>query len=132
MSRIINSLFSASLKLSVLAGVLVCAPGCFRTTAIIPTHPSAETHTRWVNGFLWGAVGDVVDTSAMCGGRPVTKISTDRSPGNMLVQLVTLGLYTPSRISVTCAAPYGNGYSYWAPPVAVPPVAAVPGGYYPQ
>lgn len=122
MSRQISSL-SSLFKIPVLAAALLLAPACFRTTAIIPSNPSAETHSRWVNGFFWGAVGDVVDASEVCGGRPVTKVSTYRSPGNLLLQLVTLGIYTPSRVQVTCAAPYGAApygapaYS-WVPPPA--------------
>jgi hypothetical protein len=105
------------LQLPALAASLLFAGGCFRTTAIIPTYPTAmaETKTMWTNGFFWGAVGDTVDTGAMCNGRPVTRVTTDRSAGNVLVSWVTLGLYTPSRIAVTCAQPpvhasYYSGY----------------------
>lgn len=100
-------------QIPALAVGMFFASGCFRTTAIIPTYPTAiaETKTLWTNGFFWGSVGDTVDTGAVCDGRPVTRVTTDRSFGNALVSWVTLGIYTPSRMRVTCGhAPAHAGY----------------------
>ncbi|HND09668.1 MAG TPA: hypothetical protein PKL17_07100 [Pseudomonadota bacterium] len=105
--------FVSALQVPVLAIGMLFASGCFKTTAIIPTYPMAmsETRTMWTNGFFWGAVGDTVDTGAVCGGRPVMRVTTDRSFGNAVVSWVTLGIYTPSRLRVTCGqAPVHAGY----------------------
>jgi len=110
--RTLRSLISA-LQVPALAAVMLCGAGCFKTTAIIPSYPTAiaETKTLWTNGFFWGAVGDTIDTGAVCNGRPVTRVTTDRSFGNAVVSWVTLGIYTPSRMKVTCGqAPAHAGY----------------------
>ena len=108
----LRSLVTA-IQIPALAAVLLFGAGCFRTTAIIPNYPMAvaETKTLWTNGFFWGAVGDTIDTGAVCNGRPVTRVTTDRSFGNAVVSWVTLGIYTPSRMRVTCGqAPAHAGY----------------------
>lgn len=103
--------------------------GCFKTTAIIPNTMPGETHSRWAHGFFWGAVGGWVDTGHMCGGRPVSRITTDKSAGNVLLGWVTLGIYTPTRVHVTCAQPMGAPmpYGYWS---SAPPVYGGGGGGY--
>ncbi len=97
-----------------IGGALCVLPGCFRVTALIPDQAPAEKHTQWVNGFFWGAVGGNVDVAHFCAGRGVASIETKRSVGNYLIELLTLGIYTPSHIAVTCGQPRYMG---------------VPGGY---
>lgn len=100
-----------------LGGALLCLPGCFRVTSLMPDSIPAETHTQWVNGFLLGAVGGHVDAARYCGGRPVSRIETKRTAGNYLAEIFTLGIYAPSHVSITCGQPrWGqagipNGYS---------------------
>ena len=101
------------LQCLLIGGAVCVLPGCFRVTALIPDSTPAETHTHWVNGFFWGAVGGTVDTAQWCGGRPVSSVTTKRSVGNYLVEFITLGIYSPSKISVTCGQPRYPGY---APP----------------
>lgn len=129
MSRLIST-FSRFVTTSALLVGLAGLSGCFKTTAIIPNQAPAETHTRWAHGFFWGAVGGWVDTAQMCGGRPVARITTDRSIGNVAVQWITLGIYTPTRVRVTCAQPMGGAmpYGYWS---GAPPVYGGGGGYPP-
>lgn len=98
-----------------LAGALCVLPGCFRVQALIPDAAPAETHTQWVNGFFWGSVGGTVDAARYCGGRPVAAVETKRSVGNYLIELVTLGIYTPSHVSVTCGQPRYGQYGYPGP-----------------
>lgn len=110
------------LQCLLLGGAMCALPGCFRVTALIPDSAPAETHTHWVNGFFWGAVGGTVDTAQFCGGRPVSSITTKRSIGNYLVELITLGIYSPSKISVTCGQPrWGGGYPQPGYAPAYPP-----------
>ncbi len=111
----ISSAILRAVQIPSLAAAILFGAGCMKTTAIIPSFPAAiaETKSFWTNGFFWGAVGDTVDTGAVCNGRPVTRVTTDRSVGNVLVSWVTLGIYTPARMSVTCAqAPMHAAYTY--------------------
>jgi len=124
----LTSLWTRAAVTSALLVGLGGLSGCFKTTAIIPNQAPAETHARWAHGFFWGAVGGWVDTAQMCGGRPVARITTDRSAGNIVMQWITLGIYTPTRVRVTCAQPGGVAmpYGYWS---GAPPVYG--GGAYP-
>ena len=121
------------LKSLLLGGALCVMPGCFKVQALMPDTIPAERHTQWVNGFSWGAVGGTVDAARYCGGRPVAKIETKRSVGNYLIELVTLGIYTPSHVAITCGQPrypqYGEAYPAPAPYVAPVPVYPQPYGY---
>jgi hypothetical protein len=112
------------LFLSTVLGVsLLASSGCFRSAILMPTVPPGDRHTTWVNGWLWGSVGGMVSADIYCQGRGVARVETKRSVGNILVSWVTLGIYTPSHVSITCANPAG----YYAP-VSPTPYGG-PGGY---
>jgi hypothetical protein len=121
-------LSSVFLRSVLLGGALCVMPGCFKVQALMPDTVPAERHTQWVNGFFWGAVGGTVDAARYCGGRPVASIETKRSVGNYLIELVTLGIYTPSHVAITCGQPrypqYGAAY-----PAPVPAVPMYPNPY---
>ena len=93
-----------------------------------PYYRAADVHKTWVNGFLWNLVGGRVSITEFCGDRPIAAIDTRRSFGNALVSWLTLGIYTPTRVRVTCAQPGGVAmpYGYWS---GAPPVYG--GGAYP-
>ena len=58
----------------------------------------------WVSTWLWGLVAaEEIDVSAQCPQGPAL-IVTEQSFANGLVGLVTLGIYTPQHLTVTCAA----------------------------
>jgi hypothetical protein len=129
-----RGLFSSlTIKTLILGGALCFAPGCFKVQTLMPDTIPAETHKQWVNGFFWGSVGGTVDAARYCGGRPVASVETKRSVGNYLIELVTLGIYTPSHVSVTCGQPrypqYGGGYAVPAP---APYMAPAPYPVYPN
>jgi len=118
------------LKTLVLGGALCFAPGCFKVQTLLPDTVPAEKHTQWVNGFFWGAVGGTVDAARYCGGRPVASVETKRSVGNYLIELVTLGIYSPSHVSITCGQPKYPGYGgYSMPAPAYPAYPAYPNPY---
>lgn len=104
--------------------LLLSLTGCFRVNVIMPGVAPQERHARWVNGFLWGAIGGTVNAGELCGGRPVAEVKTHRSFGNLFVYWLTLGLYSPSRLVVTCGVPYGSP-GYGLPPTG-PPGAYLP------
>jgi hypothetical protein len=75
--------------------------------------PATEQVIRenWSNGFLFGLVPpDVMMTASRC-PNGVSKVETEHSFLNVLATAVTVGLYTPVTVAVTCS----DG------PVKVPP-----------
>ena len=126
MSSATKTVFSRLLLSALLGGSVLVSAGCFHSSVLMPTVPPGEKHDTWVNGWLWGSVGGQISADVFCHGRGVARIDTKRSFGNILVSWVTLGIYTPSHIAVTCAegpqygalppppppAPYGGGYGY--------------------
>ena len=58
----------------------------------------------WVSGWLWGLVAnDEVDVRQNC-PMGVAIVETEQSFGNGLVALVTIGIYTPQHVRITCAS----------------------------
>src|SRR5262245_34947669 len=88
-----------------LAVTLLTLVGCFRVHVIVPITAPSDAHSQWVNGFLWGAVGGSVDTARFCGPRPVARVSTKHSAGTIFITFLTLGIYTPSHVTVVCGQP---------------------------
>jgi len=80
---------------------------CFH--AIITTgrpESSKVIDKPWASSFLWGLVPpDVVAAGEECKGG-VAKVETQHSFLNGLVYWLTIGIYSPITITVTCA---GNG-----------------------
>lgn len=118
----------ALVKVLMLSSALCMMPGCFKVQALMPDAIPAERHTQWVNGFFFGSVGGTVDAAHYCGGRPVASIETKRSVGNYLIELVTLGIYTPSHVSITCGQPRYPQYGSYGIP-AYPPYPVYPNPY---
>jgi len=79
--------------------------GCFH--AVIQTGRPESTDVisiKWANGFIAGLVPPpVVETASRC-TNGVAKVETQHSFLNMLATGVTLGIYSPIQIDVTCAA----------------------------
>ncbi len=66
--------------------------------------PSTETiHEPWANSWIYGLVPpSSVETASKCTSG-VAKVETQRTFLNGLVGILTLGIYTPMEIKVTCA-----------------------------
>lgn len=87
-----------------LAAALVLSMACWH--AIITTG-RAESSTviehQWASSFVYGLVPpDPVDVESQCKGG-VAKVETQHSFLNGLVAFLTLSIYTPIDIKVTCA-----------------------------
>jgi hypothetical protein len=109
------------------AVALLSMVGCFKVHVIVPNTVPTDAHGRWVNGWLWGSIGGHVDASHFCGGRPIARITTKRSLGNLFVSWITFGIYTPSHVTVVCGQGAGFGPSPMMPqPMTAPPLAAPP------
>jgi hypothetical protein len=102
--------------------VLCSTAGCYHASVETGRIPGNQHIDKgWAPGFFYGAVGPgTVDAKAGCSSG-VSKVETKHSFLNMLVGGLTLGLYTPMTVEVTCAAP-----------VAATSVAAAPASPAPQ
>lgn len=84
---------------------LLGAGACFHQ--IVQTGAPAGTNVidkPWVNGWLWGLVAnDQVDVRREC-PMGVAMVETEQSFVNGLVSAVTIGIYTPQHVRITCAS----------------------------
>ncbi|HEX8944128.1 MAG TPA: hypothetical protein VF785_13405 [Gemmatimonadaceae bacterium] len=90
---------------SSLALVAFLGTGCFHQ--IVQTGQAAGPTVidkQWVPGWLWGLVAnDDVDVRRDC-PMGVATVETEQSFVNGLASLVTLGIYTPQHVRITCAS----------------------------
>lgn len=86
----------------VLSGALL---GCYHATVETELQPSAQTiDVPWASAWIYGLVQPkTVETAEEC-SNGVARVETELSFVNQLVGLLTLGIYTPMHIKVTCAA----------------------------
>jgi Bor protein len=86
-----------------LAVALVVA-GCYHATVETGAKPSNVTVVNtWASGWIYGLVPPkTVETAAKC-TTGVSRVETQHSFANELVGFLTLGIYTPMEIRVTCA-----------------------------
>ena len=96
-----HSLFCAAL----LALGVATSTGCYHATIVSGATPSTEViDQKWAHSFLWGIVPPAtVEAAAKC-PNGLAKVETQHSFLNGLVAILTFGIYTPVRITVTCAA----------------------------
>jgi hypothetical protein len=90
--------------LGALAIVLTTA-ACFHQSVHSGLQPSSTVvEHQSVATWLWGIVAaDPIDVRQQC-PTGVATVETEQSFMNGLVGVVTLGIYTPQRLRVTCAA----------------------------
>lgn len=95
MKRIIASL--------ILAGAVL--PACYHATIDTGLNPGTQVvGDKWANGWIFGLVPpDLFEAGEECSSG-VARVETQLSFLNQLVNLITLGIYTPMQIDVTCAA----------------------------
>ncbi|HEY9514039.1 MAG TPA: Bor family protein, partial [Gemmatimonadaceae bacterium] len=86
---------------------LLCFGGtaCYHATIVTGRPASSDSISiPWANSFVYGLVPPpLVDAAAKC-PNGVARVETQHSFLNGLVQFITLGIYTPIQIDVTCAA----------------------------
>ena len=88
----------------VLVLCVIALSGCYVATTETERMPSQVTITdNWATGWLFGLVPPkTVVVAAQC-PYGVAKVMTQRSFANGLIGILTLGIYTPMTIQVTCA-----------------------------
>jgi hypothetical protein len=85
--------------------IALVATGCYKATFIAPKTAAGVEHDEWTDFFVFGLVGDEARAvSEYCEG-PVARVRTGSNFGTGLVSVITLGIYTPHKIYVTCADP---------------------------
>lgn len=85
---------------------LLCAAGCYKATFIRdPNVVKGVEQDRWLDFWFWGLMNEQdIDVRQFCpDGRPA-QIVTGGNFGTGIVSLVTLGIYAPRKVYVTCAA----------------------------
>jgi hypothetical protein len=106
------------------ASLLFGTTGCCKATFINPAVVPGETHEEWTDFFIVGLVGkEEFDVREFCPGE-AAKVATGGNFLTGLVTVVTLGIYAPRKVYVTCAA--GPAVVPGAMPTALPP------GFAPQ
>ena len=78
--------------------------GCYHATIETGAKPSTVTvRHAWASGWIYGLVPPkTVETASKC-TTGVSRVETQQSFVNGLVGILTLGIYTPMEIGVTCA-----------------------------
>lgn len=85
--------------------LLVLPAGCYHATVMTGARPSdVKIEQKWAKGWILGLVPpSTVETMGEC-PNGVAQVDTQLSFLNQLVSGVTLGIFTPMEIVVTCAA----------------------------
>ena len=86
----------------------ISATGCYSTTlrsGLPAGEKPMEGEQRWHSGFLGGTqeASGPYDVAEMC-PHGWSEIKTETSFANGVVDLVTVGVYNPQTVDVTCAA----------------------------
>ncbi|MGB5107652.1 MAG: Bor family protein [Candidatus Zixiibacteriota bacterium] len=93
------------MKLALIAGIaLLLFAGCYHATIETGASPSTTVYKQaWASSWVYGLVPPkTVEAQAKCPGG-VSRVETKLSFLNQLVGFLTIGIYTPMEITVTCA-----------------------------
>lgn len=104
-----------------LSAVLLLLPGCYQAQITTDRAPSdTVVEEKWVASYLNGLVAAKVDVSEDC---PDGIAAAERNFSflNGLVSTITLGIYLPHTVTITCAANVSSS----ATTSAGPPVLTV-------
>lgn len=79
-------------------------PACYHATIQTGAAPGpVQIEERWASGWILGLVPpSTVETTERCPAG-VARVETELSFLNQLVSALTMGIYTPMQIVVTCA-----------------------------
>jgi hypothetical protein len=85
--------------------LVLSTAGCFHQVVNTGRAPGATVVDKpWVSTWLWGLVAaQPIDARQACPSG-VAVITTEQSFVNSLVAVVTLGIYTPQHVTITCAS----------------------------
>lgn len=81
----------------------LAAGGC-KATFTDPRVPAGDEHTLWRSFFLGGLVGHAeVDVRDVCASGRAREVQTSEDVLTLGVTVITIGVYAPRRVYVTCA-----------------------------
>jgi hypothetical protein len=91
-------------RAGLLCAVLLVSSACYRQVVQTGRTPAATVIDRpWTNTWLWGLVpATPIDVTSQCRSGIATVV-TEQSFMNGLVSVLTLGIYTPRHVTITCA-----------------------------
>jgi len=92
-------------RLALLA-VLLGGAGCYKATFIRDSNAQRGAESdRWLDYWLWGLVNEQdVNVRDFCPDGRVAQVVTGGNFATGIVSAVTLGIYSPRKVYVTCAA----------------------------
>jgi hypothetical protein len=94
---------SAGAYLVVVAATL--SAGCAATFRD-PTVAAGQTRTKWAHHYFIGAVGEAeIDVRDHCPTARAHEVWVGEDVFTLGVSILTLGIYTPRKVAITCAAP---------------------------
>ncbi|MGE0354839.1 MAG: Bor family protein [Gemmatimonadales bacterium] len=104
-----------------LATLVLAGAGCYHATIQTGAAPSTTViYQSFASSWIYGLVPPkTVETMEQCPSGVAT-VETQQSFVNGLVAILTLGIYTPMEIKVTCAA----AGTALAPEISLPPEAS--------
>lgn len=86
----------------VLVAMSLALGACYKATFVQPRTAAGIEHDEWNDFFLFGLAGEEDrDLSSYCGGA-IARVRTAGNFATGLVSFVTLGIYTPRKLYVTC------------------------------
>ena len=105
-----------------IAALLLLSAGCYHASIESGMKPgNNKIEEEWASGWAWGLVGpQPIEAQSKCTSG-LSKVETEHSFLNGMVGAVTLGIYTPMHLTVTCAA----GPTADLPLPGAPPAASV-------
>ena len=84
------------------SGMALLSTGCFTTRLQDARVTPGAKHDEWRSFFFWGLAGKAeVDVRELCAGEAY-EVSTGTNAGTWLVSVLTLGIYSPEKVYVTC------------------------------
>lgn len=109
-----------TLSLAMLALGLVSTTACYHAVVETGRTPGTTVVQKpWVGTYIFGLVAaQPIDVSAECRSG-VARVETQQSFVNGLVSGITLGIYTPRTVTVTCAATRTGALGTGATTIAV-------------
>jgi hypothetical protein len=86
------------------AGAILMASGCYNVTYMSKTRmPAAVVQEEKMSFFLFGLVGEHdIQAGQLC-PTGVAKVHTVQTVGNVVLSIITLGIYSPRTAQITCA-----------------------------
>ena len=88
--------------------------GCYRASFYTdPKLVRGLEHDQWTDFFIFGLVGsEDIDVRQFCEGKPIAEVKTGGNFATAFVSAITIGIYSPRKIYVTCgASPSPSRYS---------------------